>query len=130
MKRTAIVLGLIFLALTGCASLKEAAPVAVPVHDTLWRQLRQVDTCYIDRWHYTDRHGDTVRIADSVIVYRAKIILDTVREFREVPVEVVRTETVEVEKSLNLWQRLTMWLGNASLLAAAGIIVYRLWRRK
>lgn len=130
MKRIlAIVLGFILLALTGC-SRKAVAPVIVPVHDTLWQQHYQVDTMYTDRWHYIDRKGDTVWHVDSVIVYRAKHIHDTVKEVSEVPVEVVRTETVEVEKHLNLWQKLTMWLGKIAVFATAGIIFYKIWRRK
>ena len=131
MKHTAIVLGFILLntVLVGC-SRRTAAPIAVPVHDTLWQQHYQIDTVYTDRWHYIDRKGDTVWMVDSVIVYRAKHVHDTVREVSEVPVEVVRTETVEVEKHLNLWQRMTMWLGNVAVFAMAGIIIYRIWRKR
>ena len=123
-------LGLILLlALAGC-SRKTAAPVVVPMHDTLWQQHYTVDTVYTDRWHYIDRKGDTVWLVDSVIVYRAKYVHDTVKEVSEVPVEVVRTETVEVERKLNMWQKMTMWLGHIAVFALAGVIFYRIWRRK
>lgn len=128
-KAIMLFLGLILLlATTGC-SRKTVAPIVVPVHDTLWQNHYEVDTMYTDRWQYIDRKGDTVWMVDSVIIYRAKHIHDTVREVNEVPVEVVKTETVTVEKKLNLWQKTTMWLGNILIFATLGIIAYKIWAR-
>lgn len=125
-------IGSLVLALTGCSQ-KTIAPSIVPVHDTLWRERLEVDTVYTDRWHTIDRKGDTVWLVDSVVVYRARYLRDTVRVTQEVPVEVVRTETVEVEKKLSLWQRWCLGIGRVAMLVLVGWLVYKgveLWRRK
>jgi hypothetical protein len=120
------VLGL--LATTGC-SRKTTVPVVVPVHDTLVEHHWQYDTSFVDRWHYITVKGDTVTKTDSVVIFKAKYIHDTVSQSVEVPVEVIKPETVEVEKRLNLWQKVTMWLGNILIFATLGIVGYKLWRK-
>lgn len=102
-------------------------PVVVPVHDTLVEHHWQYDTSFVDRWHYITVKGDTVTKTDSVVIFKAKYIHDTVSQSVEVPVEVVKTETVEVGKRLNLWQKVTMWLGSIAIVGGIAIGGYKLW---
>lgn len=126
-----LVLGLILLmALAGC-SRQTAAPVVVPVHDTMWQQYYEVDTVFTDRWHYVDRKGDTVWMLDSVIVYRAKYVHDTTRVVETVTVPVTMTKTEYVEKQLPWYRQGFLWLGRIvffALLAFAGYKGFRLWQ--
>lgn len=141
MKQGAFVFGLILfvLATAGCGSHKAlrehaaAAPVVVPVHDTVWQQRFEVDTVYTDRWHYIDRKGDTVWMRDSVIVYRAKYIHDTTRVVEPVTVPVTLTKTEYIEKSLPWYRQGFLWLGRLvffALVVFLGYKGYRLWRRR
>ena len=123
----------IVFALAGCRSLKETAPVGVPTHDTLWQQHYSIDTVYTDRWHYIDRKGDTVWLVDSVTIYRAKYIRDTVREVSEVAVEVPVEVVREVERPLTFEQQLLIrlgWLVGLGFFAVLVYIAYRIWRRR
>lgn len=128
MKKILVVIIFVFgvLFTNGC-SRKTTVPVVVPVHDTLVEHHWQYDTSFVDRWHYITVKGDTVTKTDSVVIFKAKYIHDTVSQSVEVPVEVVKTETVEVEKRLNLWQKVTMWLGSIAIVGGIAIGGYKLW---
>ena len=128
-KAIMLFLGLILLLVTTGCCRKTVAPIVVPVHDTLIEHHWQYDTSFVDRWHTIFQKGDTVWKTDSVVIFKAKYIHDTVSQSVEVPVEVVKTETVTVEKKLNLWQKTTMWLGNILIFATLGIIAYKIWAR-
>lgn len=138
MKRKAIILccfGLIIpvLATTGC-SRKTVAPIVVPVHDTVYRNLVQHDSIYTDRWHthYEYLKGDTLHLIDTFYTdrWRSKEVHDTAYVSHDVPVPY--EVKVEVEKKLNWWQRMTMWLGTIAIVAGVAIgayKIYRLWRK-
>lgn len=128
MKTWIYIVVLILCVLTGCKTIRSVEQVQVPVHDTLWQQHYQVDTMFTDRWHYIDRKGDTVLMVDSVIVYRAKHIHDTIREVNEIPIEVVRTETVEVKKRNGFLHDLIFWLGMMGMLGLASWLLARITR--
>lgn len=74
------------------------------------------DTFYVEKWH--TKYTETVRIDTSYIATHDTIPqLYPVKEY--------------VEKELNWWQRLRLWLGNLSLLAILGAAVYfgvKLWK--
>ena len=120
------------LALTGC-SRQTAAPLVVPVHDTLYRNSVQYDTSFVDRWHYIDRKGDTVWMRDSVTVYRARYIHDTTREVQTLTVQVPMVKTEYVEKPLSGVQKLCLMVGMLFLIVAALWLLYKgymLWRKR
>ena len=129
--RKAIVLGLILLlALAGC-SRHTVAPVVVPVHDTVYQNSVQHDSIYTDRWHthYEYLKGDTVHLVDTFYTdrWRSRVVHDTTYISQDVPVP-CKVE-VEVEKKLNWWQKLTMWLGTIAIIGAITIGGYKLWRK-
>ena len=72
------------------------------------------DTVIIERWHNTTQINKW-------------LVADTVRDTIPVITEVVRTETKEVEKPLNWWQRLFQSLG---LLTAGGAVFWLLYKIK
>lgn len=128
-----MVLGLILLlALAGC-SRKTVAPVAEPVHDTLYRNSVQYDTAFVDRWHTITLKGDTVHQRDSIVVYRAQFIRDTTHEVQTLTVEVPVVKTEYVEKELNWWQKLLIkmgWGAIAVLVVTIIMFVKRLWLQR
>ena len=126
-----MVLCLLVLALAGC-SRKTVAPVVVPVHDTLYRNSVQFDTAFVDRWHSVTRKGDTVRLHDSIVVYRAQFIHDTTHDVQTLTVEVPIVKTEYVEKSLPWYRQCFLWLGRLVVLCLGTWLlykVYRLWQK-
>ena len=96
----------------------------------------RTDTTYITKWqkdsvwlhdsiHVTEK-GDTVRIERWHTQWRDRLRVDTIYQAthdtipQPYPVETIKV----VEKELNWWQRLRLWLGNMVLLALLGVAVY------
>lgn len=106
---------ILMAAIFGSCSSQRTIEKAVPIHDTTTITRTQHDSIYIDRWRSTEAKGDTIYITSTE--YRTKTITrtDTAYRYIERPVEVVKTETIEVERRLTWWQRLMM--------AAGGILI-------
>ena len=113
------------LLLTGCKGLRQTVEVPVYVHDTTYVAKEVHDSTYIDKWHTIYINGDTVRLHDSIVVYRYKIKADTIYNYVEKPVTVTTTETVEVKKPLEWWEKALMWVGISCLIY---IILTLLWK--
>lgn len=94
------------------------------------------DTTYITKWqkdsvwlhdsiHIKER-GDTVMIERWHTQWRDRLRVDTIYHAthdtipQPYPVETIK----EVEKELNWWQRLRMWMGNVVLIALLGVAGY------
>ena len=103
----------------------------------------RIDTTYITKWQrdsvwlhdsimVTDK-GDTVRIERWHTKYVEKQVHDTtyVATHDTIP-QPYPIETIKmVEKELNWWQRLRLWIGNIGLLAILGAVGWfgvRLWK--
>lgn len=119
-------IALVLLLLTSCRSLRTVEQIPVYVHDTLRLTQTLHDSTFIDRWHTVITQGDTIYVTDQVTKTVTKIITDTAYRYIERPVPVVRTEYVEVEKPLRLWQKGLMWAGAIGIFVAALVIVLRL----
>ena len=103
----------------------------------------RTDTTYITKWQrdsvwlhdsiMVTEKGDTVRIERWHTKYVEKQVHDTtyVATHDTIP-QPYPVETVKVvEKELNWWQRLRLWIGNIGLLGMLGVIGYygvKLWR--
>ena len=103
----------------------------------------RTDTTYITKWqrdsvwlhdsiHIRER-GDTVMIERWHTQWRDRLRVDTIYQAthdtipQPYPVETIKM----VEKELNWWQRLRLWIGNIGLLGIFGVIGYygvKLWR--
>ena len=96
----------------------------------------RTDTTYITKWqkdsvwlhdsiHIKER-GDTVMIERWHTQWRDRLRVDTIYQAthdtipQPYPVETVKM----VEKDLNWWQRLRLWIGNMVLLALLGVVGY------
>lgn len=123
-----ILLVVMIQVLTGC-SRKTVAPVVVPVHDTVYQNTVQHDSIFTDRWHthYEYLKGDTVHLVDTFYTdrWRSRVVHDTTYISQDLPVP-YKVE-VEVEKELNWWQKLTMWLGSIAIVGGIAIGGYKLW---
>lgn len=103
----------------------------------------RIDTTYITKWQrdsvwlhdsitVTDK-GDTIRIERWHTKYVEKQVHDTtyVATHDTIP-QPYPVETIKmVEKELNWWQRLRLWIGNIGLLAILGAVGWfgvRLWK--
>lgn len=103
----------------------------------------RTDTTYITKWqkdsvwlhdsiHIRER-GDTVMIERWHTQWRDRLRVDTIYQAthdtiqQPYPIETIKM----VEKELNWWQRLRLWIGNIGLLGILGVIGYygvKLWR--
>ena len=103
----------------------------------------RTDTTYITKWqkdsvwlhdsiHIKER-GDTVMIERWHTQWRERLRVDTIYQAthdtipQPYPIETVKL----VEKDLNWWQRLRLWIGNIGLLGILGVIGFygvKLWR--
>jgi hypothetical protein len=103
----------------------------------------RTDTTYITKWqkdsvwlhdsiHIRER-GDTVMIERWHTQWRDRLRVDTIYQAthdtipQPYPVETVKL----VEKDLNWWQLLRLWIGNIGLLVILGVIGYygvRIWK--
>ena len=104
------------LLLAGC---KGSDTLVLPeiFRDTVYRVQHHHDSTYVDRWHTVEVKGDTVFKTETKYIYRYLTRVDTAYRYVEKPVEVIRTETVEVEKPLRWWQKALMWGGVGFALA-------------
>ena len=115
----------VLISLSGCKSIKQTVEVPVYIHDTT-QTVREVhDSTFIDRWHTEYQKGDTIYITDEVTKIVTKIQVDTAYKYVEKPVIVSKTETVEVEKPLNWWQKTFIGIGVVSLLALIGLVIWK-----
>ena len=102
----------------------------------------RVDTTYITKWqkdsvwlhdsiHIKER-GDTVMIERWHTQWRDRLRVDTIYQATHDTIPAPYPVTEYVEKDLNWWQRLRLWIGNIGLIAILGVIGYygvKLWRR-
>ena len=116
----------LLLLATSCHQLKHTVEVPVYVHDTTFVAKEVHDSTYIDKWHTVYVNGDTVRLRDSIVVYRYRVKTDTSYIYVEKPVIVSKTETVEVEKPLTWWQKLFIGVGVISLALCVSFVVLRI----
>ena len=116
----------LLLLATSCHQLKHTVEVPVYVHDTTFVAKEVHDSTYIDKWHTVYVNGDTVRLRDSIVVYRYRVKTDTSYIYVEKPVIVSKTETVEVEKPLTWWQKLFIGVGVISLDLCVSFVVLRI----
>ena len=113
------------------------------LHDSVYVKEKG-DSVLIERWHTKyitrERHDttyisktDTIPVPYPVTKYVEKQVHDTtyVATHDTIP-QPYPIETIKmVEKELNWWQRLRLWIGNIGLLAILGVIGYygvKLWR--
>ena len=103
----------------------------------------RIDTTYITKWQrdsiwlhdsiHVKEKGDTVMIERWHTQWRDRLRVDTIYQAthdtipQPYPIETVKL----VEKDLNWWQRLRLWIGNIGLLGILGVIGFygvKLWR--
>ena len=103
----------------------------------------RADTTYITKWqkdsvwlhdsiHIKER-GDTVMIERWHTQWRDRLRVDTIYQATRVTIpQPCPIETVKmVEKDLNWWQRLRLWIGNVGLLALLAVGAYygvKIWK--
>ena len=126
-----IVLGLLMLLiaavlmLTSCTATKVVEVERVRKDTTSITKWQRDSVWLHDSIHVTER-GDTVRIERWHTKWRDRLRVDTIYRAthdtipKPYPVEKVKL----VEKELNWWQRLRLWLGNIVLLALLGVAGY------
>lgn len=88
----------IVIVLTGCATTRQIQVVERVSRDTLYLNHIQYDSIYVDNWQLTDRSKDTIYVEKVRLEYKYKLLRDTVRvvQIDSIPVirevEVVKTE--------------------------------------
>lgn len=127
--RKVLLIVMLLLCMTGCKGLRQTVEVPVEVHDTTFVAQMVHDSVWVDRWHTVFAMGDTVWMRDSVVQVVVKRKVDTAFRYVERPVEVVKTEMVEVEKPLSWWQQLLIHVGVASLVILVVVVLWKLVRR-
>lgn len=89
----------IVIVLTGCATTRQIQVVERVSRDTLYLNHIQYDSIYVDNWQLTDRTKDTIYLEKSHIEYRYKLLRDTVYRTQIDTIPVIReVEVVKTEK--------------------------------
>ena len=114
--------------LCNCSSQRQLPQVVERVHrDTLYRTNLQYDSIYVYQDKYVDRSRDTIRIRDSILEYRYKIMRDTVYKTRvdSIPYEVRITEVKEVPRSLTRFDKFCRSITIAIAMALLAYLAYK-----
>lgn len=98
----------------------------------------RTDTTYVTKWQRDSvwlhdsilirERGDTVLVEKWHTKYIEKVRVDTSYVSTHDTIPQPYPVTKLVEKELNWWQRLRLWLGNLSLLAILAAVGYGIWR--
>ena len=128
-----LIVGLALCALFGSCTTTKYVPVIEHKTDTVRQCLTLRDSIWLHDSISVKEKGDTVRIERWHTKYVEKQVHDTtyVATHDTIP-QPYPIETVKlVEKELNWWQRLRLWIGNVGLIALLAVIGYygvKLWR--
>ena len=89
----------IVIVLTGCATTRQTQVVERVSRDTLYLSNIQYDSVYVFQEHLTDRSRDTIYIRDVQYEYKYKLIRDTVYRTRIDTIPVIReVEVIKTER--------------------------------
>lgn len=124
---------LIFIACS-LVSCKAQQPQVIEkiVTNTEYIDRHHYDSIYIDNYVYVDKASDTIKVTETKVEYRYKVLTDSVEVLRvdSIPytVEVVK----EVERSLNKYEKTMIRLGWCLIVLLVGIVGYKMfkWYRK
>lgn len=123
----------IAMALASCR-LREPIVKSVPVeiHDTVYSAKVVHDSVFIESVVKEYVKGDTVFMTETTTKYIERLKTDTLMVYVDKPTEIVRTETVTVERPLNWLQKALLSCGVAfvfSLLVCAAIFIIGLKKK-
>ena len=122
---------LLIALLTNCTSTKYVEVEKVRV-DTTYITKWQKDSVWLHDSTFIKEKGDTVLIEKWHTKWRDRLRVDTIYQATHDTIPAPYPVTEYVEKDLNWWQRLRLWIGNIGLIAILGVIGYygvKLWRR-
>lgn len=97
----------IVIVLTGCATTRQVQIVERVSRDTLYLNHIQYDSIYVDNWQLTDRSKDTIYVEKVRLEYKYKLLRDTVRVVQIDSIPVIRT--VEVVKTERYVPKIYKW---------------------
>lgn len=134
----AVIIALVVLALV-CCSCKtryitetEYKEVPVVMHDTVAKNIWQIDTTIVKDSVYFAIKGDTIYKERYNTLWKIKVAHDTINKVVGKPVEVVRNSVKTETKEVNLlywWQKVLMIIGGASLIYFV-VQLSKLWKYK
>ena len=122
---------LLIALLTNCTSTKYVEVEKVRT-DTTYITKWQKDSVWLHDSIHVKEKGDTVMIERWHTKWRDRLRVDTIYQATHDTIPAPYPVTEYVEKDLNWWQRLRLWIGNIGLIAILGVIGYygvKLWRR-
>ena len=122
---------LLIALLTNCTSTKYVEVEKVRT-DTTYITKWQKDSVWLHDSIHVKEKGDTVMIERWHSKWRDRLRVDTIYQATHDTIPAPYPVTEYVEKDLNWWQRLRLWIGNIGLIAILGVIGYygvKLWRR-
>jgi hypothetical protein len=117
--------------LTNCTSTKVVEVERVRV-DTTYITKWQKDSVWLHDSILIKEKGDTVLIEKWHTQWRDRLRVDTIYQATHDTIPQPYPVTEYVEKELNWWQRLRLWIGNIGLiaiLAVGGWYGVKLWRK-
>ena len=129
----AFIVGVALCVLFGSCTKTEYVTVEKVRVDTMYQNHIRHDSVYIHDSAFIKEKGDSVLIERWHTIYRETKSRDTIyRATHDTIPQPYPIETVKlVEKELNWWQRLRLWIGNIGLLGILGVIGFygvKLWR--
>ena len=121
---------LLIALLTNCTSTKYVEVEKVRV-DTTYITKWQKDSVWLHDSTFIKEKGDTVLIEKWHTKWRDRLRVDTIYQATHDTIPAPYPVTEYVEKDLNWWQRLRLWIGNIGLLAILTVCCWygvKLWR--
>lgn len=107
----------IVIVLTGCASTRQIQVVREISRDTLYLSNVQYDSIYVLQDHLTDRSRDTIYVEKVRMEYKYKLLRDTVRVVQIDSIPVIReVEVVKTERYVPWYAKALSWIGVITLL--------------
>ena len=122
---------LLIALLTNCTSTKYVEVEKVRT-DTTYITKWQKDSVWLHDSTFIKEKGDTVLIEKWHTKWRDRLRVDTIYQATHDTIPAPYPVTEYVEKDLNWWQRLRLWIGNIGLLAILAVCCWygvKLWRR-
>lgn len=118
---------LLVVMLSGCTTIKEV-PVEKVVTKTEYRDRLQYDSIYTRDSIYLQDKGDTIYLSKYKYIYRDKLVRDTAYVHRIDSIQV--PYKVEVEKKLNMWQKVKIDIGGYAVIVILVLIVWLLYKKR
>ena len=125
-----LMFGMLIVLACSLVSCKTQQPTIVEkvVTNTEFVDRHHYDSIYIDNYVYVDKGSDTIKVTETKIEYRYKVLTDSIEVLRvdSIPYEV---QVVEYIDKMNNHQRTMYWLGWLAVLIVGLRLFWKVYKK-